>query len=87
MTETLQEPTASEIGTLDVQLIKNHVPSAKSAKRQPQYHKCSKNERYNIGKYAVKNGNINAFSKFKTAFPKLSKSSVRTFKKKNITKS
>jgi len=50
--------------------------------RKPQYHKWSENERYNIGKYAAENGNINAVRKFKTDFPKLSESIVRTFKKK-----
>ena len=39
-----QEPTTSETGTLDVQLIKNHVMSAKLVKRQSQYHKWSENE-------------------------------------------
>ena len=65
-----------------MQVIKDHAASPNSTKRKPQYHKWSENERYNIGKYAAENGNINTVRKFKTDFPKLSESTVRTFKKK-----
>ena len=78
--ETSQEHTTLEIGTLDVQLIRKPFSSAKLLKRQLQYHKWSENERYNVVKYAGENGDINALRKFKTEFPKLSESTVRTFK-------
>ena len=40
---------------------------------------ASENERYNLGKYAAKNGKVHALRKFKTDFPKLSESTVRSF--------
>ena len=51
-------------------------------KKQPQYHKWSQNGRYSLGKYVAENGNMNALTKFKTGFPKLNESAVRSFKKK-----
>ena len=76
------EPTTSVIDTLDAQLIKHHITSAKSVKTKPHYQKWLENERYNIRKYAAEYGNINALRKLKTDFPKLSESTVRSFKKK-----
>ena len=51
-------------------------------KRQPQYHTWTEKERYDIGKYAAENGNINTVRKFNPEFPNLSESTVRSFKKK-----
>ena len=39
-------------------------------------------QRYTIGKYAAENGNANTLRKFKTEFPNLNESTVRTFKKR-----
>ena len=50
--------------------------------RSPQYRKWTDKQRYIIGKYAAENGNANTLRKFKTEFPNLSESSVRTFKKR-----
>ena len=65
-----------------MQVITAHVTSPKNVKRQPQYHKWTEKERYDIGKYAAENGNINAVRKFNPEFPSLSESTVRSFKKK-----
>ena len=54
----------------------------KNVKRQPQYHKWTEKERYDIGKYAAENGNINTVRKFNPEFPSLSESTIRSFKKK-----
>ena len=65
-----------------MQVKRDHVASPKSVKRQSQYHKWTEKERYIFGKYAAENGNINTVRKFKTDFPTLTESTVRTFKKK-----
>ena len=56
----LVEPTTSAatsyIGEIDMQVITAHVTSPKNVKRQPQYHKWTEKERYDIGKYAAENG-------------------------------
>ena len=82
----LVEPTTSAatscIGEIDMQVITAHVTSPKNVKRQPQYHKWTEKERYGIGKYAAENGNINTVRKFNPEFPRLSESTVRSFKKK-----
>ena len=65
-----------------MEVIRSPVASPKNAKRQPQYHKWTKKERYDIGKYAAENDNINTVRKFHSEFPSLSESTVRTFKKK-----
>ena len=80
--ESSQEITTIHVGTMDSQAISDRVTSPTSTKRQPNYHKWTKKERYTIGKYAAENGNINAVRKFKPDFPALGKSSVRSFKKK-----
>ena len=82
----LVEPTTSAatscIGETDMQVITAHVTSPKNVKRQPQYHKWTEKERYDIGKYAAENGNINTVRKFNLEFPRLSESTARSFKKK-----
>ena len=82
----LVEPTTSAatscIGEIDMQVITAHVTSPKNVKRQPQYHRWTEKERYDIGKYAAENGNINTVRKFNPEFPSLSESTVRSFKKK-----
>ena len=62
-----------------MQVITAHVTSPKNVKRQPQYHKWTEKERYDIGKYAAENGNINTVREFNPEFPSLS---VRSFKNK-----
>ena len=64
-----------------MQVIRDHVASPKSVKRQSQYHTWTEKERYTFGKYAAENGNINTVRKFKTDFPTLTEITVRTFKK------
>ena len=82
----LLEPTTSAatscIGEIDMQVITAHVTSPKNVKRQPQYYKWTEKERYDIGKYAAENGNINIVRKFNPEFPSLSESTVGSFKKK-----
>ena len=59
-----------------MQVISDFVSSEKSVNRSPQYRK------WKYGKYAAENGNANTPRKFKTEFSNLSKSTVRTFKKR-----
>ena len=65
-----------------MQVISDFVSSEKSVNRSPQYRKWSDKQRYTIGKYAAESGNANTLRKFKTEFPNLSESTVRTFKKR-----
>ena len=65
-----------------MQVISDFVSSEKSENRSPQYRKWTDKERYTIRKYAAENGNANTLRKFKTEFPNLSGSTVRTFKKR-----
>ena len=63
-------------------VISDFVSSEKSVNRSAQYRKSTDKQRYTIGKYAAENGNANTLRKFKTEFPNLSESTVRTFKKR-----
>ena len=65
-----------------MQVISDFAFSEKSANRSPQYRKWTDKQSYTIGKYAAENGNANTLRKFKTEFPNLSESTVRTFKKR-----
>ena len=65
-----------------MQVISDFVSSEKSVNQSPQYCKWTDKQRYTIGKYAAENGNANTPRKFKTEFPNLSESTVRTFKKR-----
>ena len=65
-----------------MQVISDFVSSEKSVNRSSQYRKWTDKQRYTIGKYAAENGNANTLRKFKTEFPNLSESTVRTFKKR-----
>ena len=65
-----------------MQVISDFVSSEKSVNRSPQYRKWTDKQRYTIGKYAAENGNANTLRKFKTEFPNLSESTVRTFEKR-----
>ena len=80
--EFLQSTATSDIGRVDMQVISDFVSSEKSVNRSPQYRKWTDKQRYTIGKYAAENGNANTLRKFKTEFPNLSESTVRTFKKR-----
>ena len=42
-----------------MQVIRDHVASPKSVKRQSQFRKWTEKERYTFGKDAAENGNIN----------------------------
>ena len=78
--EFLQSAGTSDIGRVDMQVISDFVSFEKSVNRSPQYRKCTDKQRYTIGKYAAENAN--KLRKFKTEFPNLSESTVRTFKKR-----
>ena len=80
--EFLQSTATSDIGRVDMQVISDFVSSEKSVNRSQQNRKWTDKQRYTIGKYAAENGNTNTLRKFKTEFPNLSKSTVRTFKKR-----
>ena len=80
--EFLQSAATSDIGRVDMQVISDFVSSEKSVNRSPQYRKSTDKQKYTIGKYAAENGNANTLRKFKTEFPNLSESTVRTFKKR-----
>ena len=68
------------LGVVDFALIQNKVDT--SNRRSTKYMKYTDNDRYNIGKYASEFGNSSAVRHFKKAFPSITESSVRTFKKK-----
>ena len=80
--EFRQTTATSDIGRVDMQVISHFVSSEKSVNRSPQHHKWTDKQRYSIEKYAAENGNANTLRIFKTEFPNLSKSPVRTFKKR-----
>ena len=65
-----------------MQVISDFVSSEMSVNRSLQYRKWTDKQRYTIGKYAAENGNANTLRKFKTEFPNLSESTVRTFTKR-----
>ena len=67
---------------MDTQLIEEFTASEKSSGRSSQYHKWTDQQRYTIGKYAAESGNAATVRKFKTEFPNLKESTVRTFKKR-----
>ena len=77
-----QSTAISDIGRADMQVISDFFSSEKSVNRSPQYLKWTDKQRYTIRKYAAENGNANTLRKFKTEFPNLSESTVRTFKKR-----
>ena len=80
LVEPETNPT-SDIGKVDTQVINEYVSSTKEASsRSTKYRKWTDKDRYDIGKYAAENGNINAVRKFQTDFPNLKGSTVRTFK-------
>ena len=87
----LVEPTTSAatscIGEIDMQVITAHVTSPTNVKRQLQYHKWTEKERYDIGKYAAENGNINTVRKFNPEFPRLSYEQLRERSKEELDKS
>ena len=59
---------SSDIGKVDTQVINEYVSSTKEASsRSTKYRKWTDKNRYDIGKYAAKNGNINAVRKFQTS--------------------
>ena len=68
------------LGVVDFALIQNEFDT--SNRRSTKYMKYTDNDRYNIGKYAYEFGNSHAARHFKKAFPSITESSVRTFKKK-----
>ena len=80
--EFVQSTATSDIGRVDMQVISDFVSSETSVNRSPQYRKWTDKQRYTIGKYAAENGNANTLRKFRTEFPNLSESTVRTFKKR-----
>ena len=80
--EFLQSTATSDIGRVDMQVISDFVSSEKSVNRSPQHRKWTGKQKYTIGKYAAEFGNANTLRKFKTEFPNLRGSAVRTFKKR-----
>ena len=72
----------SDIGRVGMHVIRDFVSSEKSVNRSAQYRRSTDKQRYTIGKYAAENGNANTLRKFKTEFPNLSESTVRTFMKR-----
>ena len=80
--EFLQSTATSDISRVDMQVISDFVSSEKSVNRSSQYRKWTDKQRYTIGKNAAENSNANTLSKFKTEFPNLSESTLRTFKKR-----
>ena len=80
--EFLQSTATSDIGRVDMQVKSDFVSSEKSVNRSSQYCKWTDKQRYTTRKYATENGNANMLRNFKTEFPNLSESTVRTFKKR-----
>ena len=71
------------LGQIDFKAVQNEVEKVtQSKKKRGAYCVYSPEERFNIAKYAVENGSLRAVHHFKTKYPFLNKSTVRTFKAK-----
>ena len=73
--ETMQVPT--ELGIVDVRAIREKTTDAKD---RGTYVKWKDEDRFIIGDYARKNGNSAALRKFRSRFPGLKESTIRSFK-------
>ena len=73
--ETMQVPT--ELGIVDVRSIGEKTTDAKD---RGTYVKWKDEDRFIIGDYARKNGNSAALRKFRSRFPGLKESNIRSFK-------
>ena len=70
-------------GQIDFEAVQDEVEKAtQSKKKRGVYCVYSPKERFNIAKYAVENGSSRAVHYFKTEYPFLNESTVRTFKAK-----
>ena len=69
------------LGQIDFEAVQNEVEKATQSKKKRGAH-CvySSEERFNIAKYAVENGSSRAVHHFKTKYPFLNESTVRTSK-------
>lgn len=74
-------PEVDGLGVVDVQAISE---KAKEAKERKTYVKWQPKDRFTIGDYARKNGNSAALRKFKSQFPGLTESTIRSFKEKVV---
>ena len=70
-----------ELGAVDVRSIKEKTTGAKG---RGTYVKWKDEDRFIIGDYARKNGNSAALRKFKSKFPGLKESTIRTFKSRVV---
>ena len=71
------------LGKIVFAAVQNEVEKAtQSKKKRGAYCVYSPEERFNIAKYAVENGSSRAVHHFKTKYPFLNESTVRTFKAK-----
>ena len=70
-----------ELGAVDVRSIKEKTTGAKD---RGTYVKWKDEDRFIIGDYARKNGNSAALRKFKSKFPGLKESTIRTFKSRVV---
>ena len=73
--ETMQVPT--ELGIVDVRSIREKTTDAKD---RGTYVKSKDEDRFIICVYARKNGNSAALRKFRSRFPGLKESTIRSFK-------
>ena len=76
-------PTCSEtsLGHIDHVAIEKELDG--SLKKRESYVKYTPEDRYKIGKYGSKNGPAAAVRKFKSRFPKLNESMVRSLRQKH----
>ena len=76
-------PTCSEtsLGHIDHVAIEKELDG--SLKKWESYVKYTPEDHYKIGKYGSKNGPAAAVRKFKSRFPKLTESTVRSLRQKN----
>ena len=79
-TPKVQAIVTDNVGVIDAPEIQ--LSTSIQSKRQKSYVKWTDKQRFDIGKYAAENCNANAVRKFKGEFATLTKSTVRTFKKK-----
>ena len=71
------------LGQIDFEAVQNEVEKAtQSKKKTGAYCVYSPEERFNIAKYAEENRSSRAVHHFKTKYPFLNESTVRTFKAK-----